>query len=107
MSLAFSFQLTPNQAKFLLTCAFGHYRKDPSVMLPDFDSSHFVNIARKLQDKGLISHDPLRTPSYMVTDAGTQIATIIVRDAQQIVDTAKSAKPLPKPTFRKASKATT
>ena len=80
--LAFKFQLTPAQVEFLLTCYAGRYKGTP--LLPDFDSSWFVPIARKLISSGLLSHDVGRCPTYQITDKGISIARMIVDDAKKI-----------------------
>ena len=89
MSLAFSFRLTPAQTTFLLKCAFGHYGRTEgelsSPLLPLFDSSHFVSIARNLESKGLITHSNNREPSYLPTPMGIAMAEQIARDAAEIV----------------------
>ena len=97
MSLSFSFQLTPSQTQLLLRCAFGHYRnlENSDRTLPDWDSSHFVPVAKKLCEKGLITHSNDRVPSYLPTEMGIAMANQIARDAAEIVRLADTRKPVP------------
>lgn len=98
MSLAFSFQLTPRQTELLLTCAFGHYRKiDTNIddLLPIHEMSSFVTIGQKLIQKGLLSHDNSRNPTWAPTERGIALAKMIVEDARKIVAFEETAKPLP------------
>ncbi len=103
MSLAFSFQLTPRQTQVLLCCAFGHYKKiseHNESLLPDYgDVNNFVAVGSKLIQKGLLSHDNSRNPTWMPTERGITVANMIVDDAAKLVatrDTAKEIKPIQK-----------
>ena len=106
MSLSFSFHLTPAQTKMLLACAFGHYGRAEanSPLLPLFDSSFFVAIARNLESKGLITHDGMREPSYMPTEIGVAMANQIARDAEEIVRLKQTSPGIPKAVDRRGRK---
>ena len=84
--LGFRFQLTPAQVDFLLVLYSGKYeRMDRSVsLLPDYPHSHFVPIAIKLREKGLLTHDRNRNPTYLITPQGKAVAEMIIRDAKRI-----------------------
>ena len=82
--LAFKFQLTPAQVDLLLVLYSGRYRGADNLYLPDFESSWFVPISRKLGAMGLITHDITRTPTYQITDKGIAVAAMIVDDAKRI-----------------------
>jgi hypothetical protein len=101
MSLAFSFRLTPAQTTLLLKCAFGHYgrteNEPSSPLLPLFDSTHFVSIARNLEAKGLITHSNNREPSYLPTSMGIAMAEQIARDAAEIVKLKETSPGIPNP----------
>lgn len=110
MSLSFSFQLTPLQTKMLLICAYGHYTEigvvthgKPPDYLPDFQCGHFVTVGKKLQEKGLLSWDGKRNPTWLPTDAGMAMAAMIVADARKIIEYADTAKPIPGAKAKKKS----
>lgn len=107
MSLAFSFQLTPRQTELLLTCAFGHYRNinlsdRDSSLLPIHEMSSFVTVGQKLIQKGLLSHDNNRNPTWMATERGITVANMIVDDAAKMVAIRDTAKKIP--TTKKVAK---
>jgi hypothetical protein len=87
--LAFRFQLTPAQVDFLLVVYSGKYRRmDRSVsLLPEYPHSHFVSIAIKLGEKGLLTHDNSRNPTYLITPQGKAVAEMIIADAKRIAAT--------------------
>lgn len=84
--LAFKFDMTPAQVDFLLIVFSGRYKqldKSPHF-LPDCNSPHFVGIAGKLINRGLLTHDNSRNPTYLITDNGRAVAQMIVDDARRI-----------------------
>lgn len=97
MSLAFNFKLTTAQTKLLVTIANYHFasvdgpRSDAKYAVPVWKSpvegglDHFVGIAKRLQAKGLISHDPRRSPTYQPTPEGLAVAALVVREAKELV----------------------
>ena len=92
--LAYKFQLTPAQVDMLLCFYFGDYRtidKSDSLML-DFNNSHFVPIGAKLMEKGLVTHDNTRNPTWLITSQGKSIAELIVAEAKKIA--ARVVKPV-------------
>lgn len=94
--LSFRFELTPRQCEMLLTMYAGHYKEiDKSgLFLPEFDSSNFVGIGMKLIAKGLIDHDPNRSPTWMITDRGVAIAETILDDARRMAAKYGKRKPI-------------
>ena len=92
MSLGLSFNLTPAQTKALMIVASYRYRgkgwgtSDSDVLLPAFESSHFVTVMQTLGRKGLVTHDSRREPTYLPTPEGEAIASIIARTAQELLD---------------------
>lgn len=112
MALSFSFQMTPRQTEFLLVVAYGHYRdiRNPNSIgaepcwLPEFEHSSFVQVAHKLIEKGFVTHDQNRTPTYLVTDMGKQFAEHVIRDAKRLIAFEENKKPIPKVVARKVCK---
>ena len=90
--LSLKFQLTPAQTQMLLVIAYGHYFDLDGCLLPDYESSYFVATGRRLLEKGLVSHDMKRNPTWMVTERGVAIADMITDHARAIVELKESGK---------------
>lgn len=107
MALSFHFDLTAAQSALLTVCAFGHYtraegNKDAPLM-PNYSSTFFLNTAKCLLRKGLLSHDPKREPSWQATREGSSVALLITSAARTIVHRFDTAKPIPTATAPKKS----
>jgi len=88
--LALRFSLTPAQTEALLVLANDIYvdSRGPNnhgVILPDWESSHFVATMNRLIQKGLISHDPKRQPSFQATEEGRAIARLIESHCEKLL----------------------
>ena len=94
--LSFRFELTPRQCEMLLAFYAGHYRRIDKCgpLCLEFDSSYFVPVGKKLIDKGLVTHDNSREPTWMITDRGVSIAETILDDARRMVAKYGKRKPV-------------
>jgi hypothetical protein len=86
MILGLRMQLTPAQVEMLMRLYHNHYEED-KVMLPvGHDRPFFASTINRLKNMGLVSHNPRRLPSYLITDEGKALAELVIHHCQRIVD---------------------